>query len=241
MTIGSQDWIDPRQPQTNADLLLSTTIPLAQFGIGPVAIGLQQGIYTHYQVQVVPTTTMNVAASIEDGNTNQTVSYQRYTAGGNSAVFYLPTSGFMGDTLSLEVNLSAAVTISAFPVAVYGLRVWPEGLRFDGLPPCQLTIWDQTSLLATGSSSFGINPSPPGRLLVGKVILNTSLAGGASNAQLQGSIQGVSKAFVNTVGAGGVIALDLQPGLLLDPGSQLKLVTSAAGTAAVMVGYDVVT
>ena len=238
--VGSPDWLDSRQPQINADLLLTTGIAIGASSVGPLNIGQQQGIYTYYQVACVSYDTLNIAVSVFDPVSGGGSVYQRWTANNSTAVFYLPTTGFMGDDISVQVNLSSNVVTQNMVIYVYGLRVWPSGLRFDGLYPPQATSRANANQGDAGTTPFGLNPSPPSRLLVGTIDFRSTAVGGTAYARVTATIQGLPGPLVSSYGGPGAEFSQFPQGLLLDPGAQLSIVQTGAGFSSAEVTYDVV-
>jgi len=249
MTIGHPDFLDPTIPQANNDLLAS-----GQIAVGSTAynttINNIPGVYRYVMVVVTPTmASCEITASA--GQFFSGASGAGYVKEGIGTVptsFIYPTIGFIGGTLRVSVQNSPAVTNGPTYVSVYGLRVLPDGLRFDGsLPPqnTQAAAWT----LATGITTVIAAPAG-GRILIGDVISPSafSAAGAYGTGILEGSIGGVTQIIAEYAFAqsGAVFSCPVRAcGVLLDynTGVSQTCNNAIAAASAVRPGtvfYDVV-
>lgn len=220
---GSPDWQDPRQPQGGADHLATFVVPAGSFFYNQ-ALTETLGIYNRYLIRCIPPSTQQVSAQVTDSTTGIGGFYARYCAPGVYANFYLPASGILGQLNTVNLQFGSAIGTGGMTVQVYGMRYWPEGLRYDGLLPCQFS----QAIQIPGSQftgNLGFTPSPPYRFLVGAIVMPMLLTSGSNLQVLEGAVAGVSVGLgtcvTDSAGTRSESNANFGPGVLLDPGSGL--------------------
>ena len=244
-TWGAPDFQDTRQPQPSLDRLKNTTIGVGNTSVSFTTNGAQ-GIYEFYAVLTTPPMACLVEATASTSTVDNAFTALRYQPAGGPCQFIIPAAGFLGDTVSCTVSVSTPVTGSAMPVQLYGLRVFADGLRFDGLYPAQNNgVW--TIPAATGTNLIGSLLPSPQRALVGAIIPPAVLCGAAGGvAYVQGAVNGTTVSLATgAAGANGAIqwaTVNFGDGILLDAGTTPTCVLpTVAQSAQGSMFYDLVT
>ena len=248
MTIGSPDWQDVTQPQPVNDILYTGQVP-ANTTLLNGTLAAAQGVYQYIVIEVTTSSVHTLTVDIYDPNTLQGTIYTRQSASVGTQSFYFPASGFIGSELTFSVQLGSADAINPMPVTVFGLRSWPDGLRFDGLRIPQgmncAAFSNQSS-----SSTLVAAPGIEQRLLIADIVMPTAIVASATvgSTELLGSIFGTSEVIANAVYTPNGMTANVgvpNSGILLDADTALtqqssSAVLTATGVRSGAVFYDVV-
>jgi len=245
VTIGAPDFQDPRQPQPVNDEVLSTTLAVGSTTLTQ-NLAKGTGIYEYYGITCTPPMACLIEVSLAlPGAYNAFTLYRQTPAAGNP-LFIIPATGFLETQPTLILTVSTPVVTTAMPITVYGYRVFPGGLRYDGLYPPQNS--QAFTIPATaGFAVVGPTLPSPQRTLVGMIVPPAVILGAAAGGgYVQATVGGVNVNIATGAGAAGQPMTwnvpQIGQGVLCDAGTQVTvdLPTLASGVAGIGL-YDIVT